>query len=256
MITLVLANNKGGVGKTTSALNIADALVLRGHSVLLIDGDQQANLSQSFAYAPPLPNTLAGVLRGSTTLAEAVQEVRPDLFLLPAGADLNDAVADRVKQPGAELALRKLLAPLKIDFTIIDTPGSMGKFTDMALAAATAVFIPVHPEAYGIAGLVKLILRCQLMQENVNPGLRVAGLFLTQYHPNDRRVILRKNIEDMRANPILAPLFMQRTIRENVAVKEAQSLHQSLQAYSPACTAAIDYTLLTAELLTRMHHDD
>lgn len=256
MTTLVLANNKGGVGKTTSALNIADALVLRGYTVLLIDGDQQGNLSQSFKYSPPPLGTLAAVLRGSVALGEAVQEVRERLYLLPASLELNDAVADRATQPGAELALRKLLAPLQIDFTIIDTPGSMGKLTDMALAAATAVFIPVHPDGYGIAGLVNLIRRCWLMRDNVNPGLRVAGLFLTQYHPNDRRIILKKNIEDMKANPILEPLFMLRTIRENVAVKEAQNLCKSLQDYAPECTAAIDYTLLTAEILTRLHHDD
>jgi len=255
VVTLVLANHKGGVGKTTSVLNIGDALVARGHSVLLIDGDQQGNLSQSFAYAAPARRTLSAVLRGGVQLAEAIQEIRPNLYLLPAGTELNEAVNERAKQPGAELALRKLLAPFRIDFTLIDTPGSLGKFTDMALAAASAVFIPLHPDNYGVSGLVKLILRCRLMEENVNPGLRVAGMFLTQYHPNDRRLILRKNIEDMRHNPILEPLLMHRTIRDNVAVKEAQSARQSLFTYAPECAAAVDYQLLTAELLTRLHHD-
>ena len=253
MVTIVLANHKGGVGKTTSVLNIGDALVARGFTVLLIDGDQQANLSDSFAYTPPPLGSLAAVLRGLVNLGEAVQEVRPGLYLLPAGPDLDEAVAERAKQPGAELALRKLLAPLTIDYTLIDTPGALGKLTDMALTAATAVFIPVHPEGYGMAGLVKLIVRCRLVEENLNPGLRVAGLFLTQYHPNDRRVIMKKNVEDMRSHPILEPLLMMRTIRDNVAVKEAQNLRRSLFTYAPDCAAAVDYTLLTAEILARLN---
>ena len=254
MVTLVLANHKGGVGKTTSVLNIGDELAARGHSVLLIDGDQQGNLSQSFAHDAPPERTLAAVLRGHSPLADAVQELRANLYLLPAGAGLSEAVAERGRQPGAELALRKLLAPLQVDYTLIDTPGSLGPFTDMALAAATAVLVPLHPDNYGITGLVQLILRCRLMEESVNPGLRVAGLFLTQYHPNDRRVLLRRNIEDLRAHPVLGPLLMAGTIRENIAVREAQQMCQSLLAYAPDCAGALDYHLLTTELLTRLPH--
>lgn len=233
-------------------LNIGGALVARGHSVLFIDGDQQNNLGQSFAYNPLVSGTLAAVLRGELTMANAVMQVRENLYLLPAGPALNDAVAGRAKQPGAELALRKLLAPLTVDFVLIDTPGSLGKFTDVVLAAGAAVFIPLHPDNYGVSGLVKLILRSRLMEESVNPGLRVAGLFLTQYHPQDRRLILRQNIAAMRANPVLGPLFLQGTIRDNVAVKEAQSVRLSLQQYAPDCAAAVDYRLLTEEMLGRL----
>ena len=256
MKTIVLANNKGGVGKTTSVLNIADALVGRGHSVLLIDADQQGNLTQSFTYNPPAVRTLASVLLGRTDLADAVQEVRPDqpgLYLLPAGADLNDAVAKRAEQPGAELVLRKLLAGARLDYCLIDTPGSMGKLTDAALTAADAVFIPAHPEVYGVKGLVELIQRCRLIQDGLNPGLQVGGLFFTQYNRADRRLVLRNMVGVLEGHAVLGPLVMRQTIRDNVAVKEAQDQKASLYAYAPDCAAAADYAVLTAELLGRLH---
>ena len=255
MITIVLANNKGGVGKTTSVLNIADALLSRGHTVLLIDGDQQGNLTQSFTYSPPPLRTLAAVLLGRTDLATAVQEVRadqPGLYLLPAGHDLNDAVAKRAEQPGAELVLRKLLAGVQLDYCLIDTPGSMGKLTDAALTAADAVFIPAHPEVYGVKGMVELIQRCRLIQDGLNPALKIGGLFFTQYNRADRRLVLRNMVAVLEGHGVLGPLIMRSTVRDNVAVKEAQDQKASLRTYAPDCAAAADYAVLTAELLTRL----
>jgi chromosome partitioning protein len=255
MKTIVLANNKGGVGKTTSVLNLADALVARGHTVLLIDGDQQGNLTQSFTYNPPTGRTLASVLLGRIELSEAVQEMRPGLYLLPSGNELNDAVAKRAEQPGAELALRKLLAPVQTDYVIVDTPGSMGKFTDMALTAAHGVLIPVHPEVYGIRGLVNLLGRCDMIVDGLNPSLKILGLFFTQYNRNDRRVVLRSNVEAIESHDVLGPFVLRSTIRDNVAVKEAQNQKQSLYEYAPESNAAIDYAVLTSELLERLENE-
>lgn len=254
MQTIVLANNKGGEGKTTSTLNIGYALVARGHTVLLIDGDEQANLSQSFPYRAPASRTLAAVLLGQIALVDAVEEVAPGLWLLPAGDNLGQAIAKRAEQPGAELALRKLLSGLRLDYCLIDTPGSMGKITDAALTAATAVFIPAQPETYGVSGLVNLVRRCRQIQDVLNPDLRIGGLFFIKYsRVSERRKVLRAMVEALSGHAVLGPLVMFTTVRDSTKVKEAIDQRANLLTYAPEATAALDYVQLTAEILSRLN---
>ncbi len=253
MKVIVLANNKGGVGKTTSVLNIAYALNQRGKSVLLIDCDQQGNLTQSFTYAPSPTRTLGPLLLGLSDVADVVQELADGLYLIPSGPGLNDAAAKRSRLPGAELVLRKILSVAHgIDYCLIDTPGSLGTLTDAALTAADAVFIPAQPEAFGVEGLVELYKRCQLVQDGLNPRLKVGGLFFTQYARNDRRRVQRDTVALLEGHALLGPLVMQRTIRTSVALVEEVTEKKNIYHFAPESNGAVDYAALTSELLLRL----
>ena len=259
MQVLVLANKKGGVGKTMSAIHIAWALRgrLNGrgqpNQVLVIDADEQGNLSQSFAYAPDPARTLAAVLLRQTLLVDAVYEVAPGLWLLPAGKNLNDAAAWCQQQPGAEFVLRSLLATIPLDYCVFDTPGSGGKLTDAALTAATAVFVPSKPSDYEITGLVDLLLKCRQIKARTNPGLLIGGIFFTQYNRASTKRAPKAVVQAMElpGGPFAA-LILRTTIRENVRLQEAVSQKTSIFDYDPDSSGARDYTLLTAELLARL----
>jgi chromosome partitioning protein len=256
MKIIALANHKGGVGKTTSVLNIGHALTARGHQVLLVDCDPQANLTQSFTYAPPPHLTMAAVLLGKMALGDIVQEVAPGLYLAPASPELGAAEKQLQREPGAEVVLRELLEQVEgIDYVLLDTPGGLGTLTYAALAAATAVFIPTQPEYYGLEGLAGLVLVCQQIKKRLNPGLLIGGLFFTQYNRNDRRRVHRDLVLLLEGHATLGPLVMLATVRANVAVQQAQTEKQNLLEHYPDSAGALDYQVLTAEILTRLQAD-
>jgi chromosome partitioning protein len=253
MITIVMANHKGGTGKTTSCLNVAHALREQGHSVLLLDCDSQCNLTQSFTLPVSTGKRLDAVLLGQASLSDTVQEVGEGLYLLPSSPDLADAEERIGKKPGAEFALKELLDEVEaIDFCLIDTPGGLGKLTYAALTAATAVFIPAQPEYYGIEGLVGLLDVCQQVQKRLNKDLKIGGLFFTQYNRSDRRRAQKDMVTLLETHPVFGPLVMHTTIRPNVALVEAQIEKESIYAWASHSAGAQDYTALTAEILTRL----
>ena len=253
MQTIVMANHKGGTGKTTSCLNVAHALCEQGHSVLLLDCDSQCNLTQSFTLPTPAGRRLDAVLLGQASLSDTVQEVGPGLYLVPGSPDLAEAEERIGKKPGAEFALKELLEEVEaIDFCLIDTPGGLGKLTFAALTAATAVFIPAQPEYYGIEGLVGLLDVCQQVQKRLNKALKVGGLFFTQYNRGDRRRAQRDMVTLLETHPVFGPLVMRTTIRPNVALVEAQIEKESIFTWAGHSAGAQDYTALTAEILTRL----
>jgi chromosome partitioning protein len=253
MLTIVMANHKGGTGKTTSCLNVAQTLREQGHSVLLLDCDSQCNLTQSFTLPSPLGKRLDAVLLGQASLSDTVQEVGEGLYLVPSSPDLAEAEERIGKKPGAEFALKELLDEVEaIDFCLIDTPGGLGKLTYAALTAATAVFIPAQPEYYGIEGLVGLLDVCQQVQKRLNKDLKIGGLFFTQYNRNDRRRAQKDMVALLEAHPVFGPLVMNTTIRPNVALVEAQIEKESIFTWASQSAGAQDYTALTAEILTRL----
>lgn len=253
MQTIVMANHKGGTGKTTSCLNVAHSLREQGYSVLLLDCDSQCNLTQSFVLPTPAGKRLDAVLMGQASLSDTVQEVGERLYLLPSSPDLADAEERIGKKPGAEFALKELLDEVEsIDFCLIDTPGGLGKLTYAALTAASAVFIPAQPEYYGIEGLVGLLDVCQQVQKRLNKDLKVGGLFFTQYNRNDRRRAQKDMVALLETHPVFGPLVMTTTIRPNVALVEAQIEKESIYHWAGQSAGAQDYTALTAEILTRL----
>lgn len=258
MLVFTVSNNKGGVGKTTTADNVAKALALRGAVVLQIDLDPQGNLTQSHAL-PLIPTgqaprlTMAQVLSAQVPLAQAVVPVGEGLYLAPGSPELLQTEKLLAAEPGGVLALRELLAGVQgVDYVIIDTPPGMGVLTQSALTAADVVLIPVQPEYYGLEGLAALVNTCHQIKRRLNPGLRIGGIFFTRYNRNDNRRVLKDLVSLLEGHEVLGPLVMQWTVRENVAVKQAQARRQNLLLEYPTSFGAVDYIRLTSEILLRL----
>lgn len=254
MITIAFANEKGGVGKSMSTLCVGYALMERGKTVLWVDADQQGSLTQSFRYAPPAHLTLGPLLLGHAKADEVLAEVAEGGgYLLPSGPNLNDCAQKRASLPGSELVLRKILAAASgFDYCLIDTPGSLGMLTTAALTAADYVFIPAQPQAFGIQGLVSLVANCRLVQDGLNPKLKLGGLFFAMYNRNSRELVLKDLTGLIEGHSELGPLVMQRTIRKNTRLEQAVTEKQNIYALDPDSAGAIDYNLLTAEILARL----
>lgn len=252
MHIITFANRKGGVAKTTSAWAVANCLAHAGNRVLLVDCDPQMNLTQCLPVAS-LTKSLTQVIDGSgASLLDVRQKVGENLWLVPAAPTL--AAAEKVLGADAmyALVLRNALEGLKtqVDYVIFDTSPSPN--SPLALAAITAadrVFIPSSPEFFAFNGLQSLLELVERIKKNFTPGLRVGGLFLTKYAASYRRSLHHQFVGTMKEHPGLGQLVMTTTIRENVAVAEAQVQKQSLYAWAPTCAALQDYEALTAEIL-------
>lgn len=254
MQILTIANRKGGVGKTTSAWAIAHALSNRGYRTLLVDCDPQRNLS---LILPQLPadKHIGLVASGESTLAEAMQPVGPYLWLVQA----TEAIVAAEKVLGTQMdyimVLKNALVGLEghMDYVLFDTsPSPHSPLAVAALTASTATFVPVHPEYLSYEGLTSLLDVVARVKKSFNPGLQVGGLFLTRYSSTYRKRLHHEFVDMLRQHVVLGPLLMHTTIRENVALAEAQVNRQSLQEYAPNSNAYEDYEALTTELITRI----
>ena len=254
MVTIAFANEKGGVGKSMSTLCVGYALLERGFTVLWVDADQQGSLTQSFRYAPPARLTLGPLLLGQAKPDEVLAEVAEGGgYLLPSGPNLNECAQKRANLPGAELVLRKVLSAASgFDYCLIDTPGSLGMLTTAALTAADYVFIPAQPQAFGIQGLMALVANCQLVQDGLNPKLKLGGLFFAMYNRNSRELVMKDLAALIEGHQDLGPLVMKQTIRKNTRLEQAVTEKLNLYALDPESPGAIDYSLLTGEILARL----
>ena len=251
MHILSFANNKGGVGKTTSALSVAHALAEQGFQVALLDCDPQANASKTFE-VPAGTSHLGEVLEEKLTLAQALYRVGPNLQILRAERSLAQQEKVFGTQPDYIFFLRDQLSGLAgIDYVVIDTPPSLAALTVAALVASEAVFVPLHPEFFGNEGMTALLDMCARLQKNFNPRLRVWGIFFTEYAASYRRALHRQVVQQLRDDPTLGPLVMETTIRENVSLPESQSMRQSIFAWAPQSHGSTDYRNLTAEILQK-----
>ena len=250
MHIISFANHKGGVGKTTSTLNVAQTLARSGKRVLLLDCDAQCNLTMSF---PPTTNANLGqVLQNEKTLAEVMHPVAPNLWLVNSTPHLHYLEKVIAAQFGYELLLKEALAPLadQFDFCLLDTPPSLSALTYATLVASQHVFIPSQPEYYGFEGLTTLLDACSRVQKHFNAGLRVGGIFFTKYSPSYRRKLHHDIVRLMKENATLGQLVMATSIRENVSLAEAQIQKESIHAWAPDSNGARDYEALTNEILT------
>ena len=254
MQILTIANRKGGVGKTTSAWAIAHALAHRGKRTLLVDCDPQRNLSLILPQLPPEKH-IGLVATGEANLVEVMQAVGPQLWLVQA----TEAIVAAEKVLGTQMdyimVLKNALAGLegKMDYIIFDTsPSPHSPLAAAALTASSATFIPVHPEYLSYEGLTSLLDVVARIKKNFNPSLRVGGLFLTRYSATYRKRLHHEFVDMLRQHTTLGPLLMLTTIRENVALAEAQVNRQSLHSYAPNSNACEDYESLTAEILDKL----
>ena len=245
-IVIAITNHKGGVGKTTSAINIGAGLCKLGKRVLLIDLDPQANLSQSLGIKDP-PATIYGAIRGEYPLQPVTVQKRLDV--VPSTLDLSGAEIELSNETGREYILRELLEPLKgsYDFVIIDSPPSLGLLTINALTSADTILIPLQAQYLALQGLTKLLEIVEKIQRRLNKELRIGGVFITQY---DSRKILNRNVVDTIQAHFKDTVFNTK-IRDNVALAEAPTRGEDIFRYNPTSYGAVDYLELCREIVKR-----
>lgn len=242
-----ISNHKGGVGKTTSTLNIGAGLNSLGKKVLLIDLDPQANLSQSLGIKEPKVN-IYGALRGEYKLQPV--NVLPGLDIVPSTLDLSGAEVELAGEAGREYILREILEPLRgyYDFILIDNPPSLGLLTINAFTASDMVLIPLQAQYLALQGLTKLIEVVEKIQKRLNKSLTIGGVFITQY---DSRKVLNRDVVSTIESHFKEKVFTTK-IRDNVSLAEAPAQGVDVFRYAPKSYGATDYLSLSQEIINRV----
>ena len=250
---LVVANQKGGVGKTTTAINLGTALAAVGENVLLVDADPQGNASTGLGIGRALrKHTLYDVLMGEKTLLEAVVHTAvPGLHLIPSDPDLSGVELELGQSAGRSFKLRDAVTPLKAgreySYILIDCPPSLNLLTVNAMAAADAVLVPLQCEFFALEGLSQLMRTIELVRGSLNPLLELQGIVLTMY---DRRNSLSGQVEsDVRTH--FAEAVYQTVIPRNVRVSEAPSFGKPALVYDLKCAGSQAYLKLAREVVLR-----
>ena len=241
-----ISNHKGGVGKTTSAINIGAGLNRLGKKILLIDLDPQANLSQSLGVIEP-ERTIYGAIRGEYKLQSI--EILKGLDLIPSTLDLSGAEVEMSGEAGREYILKELIEPLRAsyDYILIDSPPSLGLLTINAFTASDSILIPLQAQYLALQGLTKLIEVVDKIKRRLNKELRVGGVFITQY--DGRKVLNRDVVATIEAH-FKDEVFKTR-VRDNIALAEAPAQGLDIFRYSPKSYGAEDYLSLSKEILKR-----
>ncbi len=258
MRKIAILNQKGGVGKTTTVVNVAAALAHKGQRVMVVDLDPQAHLTIHLGVDSD--GDAAGiydVLTENTPISEALQEVRPNLWLLAASIDLVGAESELVNEVGREIILRQATESVENDFDylIIDCPPSLGLLTLNSLAAVSEVLIPIQPHFLALQGFSRLLQTVSLVQTRINPQLRVSAILMCLF---DSRTSLsgevRQDIYNFLSSarhsnqPWADAKVIPVNIRRNIKLAEAPSHGQTIFEYEPNCNGAADY-LAVAEFL-------
>jgi chromosome partitioning protein len=245
-----IANQKGGVGKTTTAVNVAACIAEAGYRTLLVDMDAQANATVGLGLPKNLHPNAYDVLAGAATASDAIVPSGIEgLSLLPAHPDLAGASMELPRQPGSETRLRDALADVREDFafTLLDCPPSLGPLTVNALVAADRVIVPVQTEYFALEGLAGLLDTLGLVQRELNPRLAVAGMLLTMH---DGRTRLSRDVErEVRQH--FPDLVFDTVIPRNIRVGEAPSFGLPVIHHDPHSAGAGAYFELAKEVAAR-----
>ena len=245
----VFVNQKGGVGKTTSAINIGAYIAKAGKKVLLVDFDSQGNMS-----------TGAGVPKDKPTIYELLAERAPAqdvikhtpverLDAISSDTDLSGAAIELVDQERREFFLKNALAPLKAvyDYILIDCPPSLGILTLNGLVAADAVLVPMQCEYFALEGITLLLQTVKKVQKSLNPDLKIGGIFFTMY---DSRTRLAQDVV-LQVKSYFKDVVFSTIIPRNVRLSEAPSHGQPICLYDPTCAGALSYEKLAGEVIRR-----
>ncbi len=251
---LAIANQKGGVGKTTTAINLGTALAALGKRVVLIDIDPQGNASTGLGMAAATRGLSSYDFLVATASADfAIATMVPDLYVIPATADLSSADVDLVADPRRLFRMRDALSipgalPERLDYVLIDCPPSLNLLTLNAMVAADSVLVPLQCEFFALEGLSQLMRTVQSVRGSLNQGLKIQGIVLTMY---DKRNNLSGQVAaDVREN--LGSLVYETVIPRNVRLSEAPSHAVPALIYDYASSGSIAYQRLAGEVLARM----
>lgn len=248
---IAVINQKGGVGKTTTAVSLAAQLAAKDAPVLLVDLDPQGNATSGLGLNKnALPATSYDALVGRVSLDQAVQPTnRDDLYIVPANADLAAAEVELVNQPNREFCLRSALQTGAFGYVIIDCPPALGLLTINALTAANQIIIPVQSEYYALEGLGQLLGTVQRVRQGLNPSLELLGVVLTMF---DKRTSLSEQVMSELQNHFGDKLF-KTIIPRNVRLAEAPSFGKTIFEHDKWSKGARAYKLLAKEVAKRVN---
>jgi chromosome partitioning protein len=248
--TIAITNQKGGVGKTTTAVNLAACLAGPHTSVLVLDLDPQGNATSGLGLAKDVSPTTYEVLSGEVALGQAVQQTgREGLYVLPANANLAAAEMDLVSMEAREFRLQQALTTAAYDYIIIDCPPALGLLTINALTAAHTMLIPVQSEYYALEGLGQLLETVQRVRQGLNPSLDLLGVLLTMH---DKRTSLSDQVSDELKEHFGDKVF-KTVVPRNVRLAEAPSFGKTIHEHDRWSKGARAYKQLAKEVTKRVH---
>ena len=249
-LVYAIANQKGGVGKTTTAVNLAACVAEAGYDALLVDIDPQCNATIGLGVSKEADKSIYDVLTGDAAVDDVIVPSSIDrLALVPSSPDLAGATVELPRLDQPEVQLRQALAPVRerFAFTLLDCPPSLGPLTVNALVAADKVIVPVQSEYFALEGLAGLLDTLSLVQRELNPRLTVAGMLLTMH---DSRTKLAQDVErEIRDH--FPELVFDTVIPRNVRVGEAPSFGKPVIHHDPHCAGADAYFELAKEVAAR-----
>lgn len=249
--TIALINNKGGVGKTTSCLNIGVALSKFNKKVLLVDIDPQGNLSDAFINISQQQYTIKNLLEGDINDINLVikRNVANNIDIIPSNSLLNGTEEKLLNKMSRETILKRILEPIKsnYDYVLIDCPPSLNLLVLNSLTASDEAIIPIATEYHALTGTSTIIQTIQQVKTLLNNNLRLSGVFITKY---DERTNNDREIKDAIQNNFKT-LCYKTIIRTNVRIKDATNTHKSVIELDPTSNGALDYTELAKEIINQ-----